>query len=263
MKYSEIKMAEMVSRYLNGAHKITLPKHRADRPDWYSEKGWEKKRLEVLKLEVKRQVKAGVTPVVYYVGAEEGEMPALCQMWGAKVVMFEPNPKVLPNIKAIWQANNLEDPLGFFIGFASNVTEMNPPNRDPLAVGFSNGWGEAAEGEVIGDHGFKELYLEADAFPQIKIDDVYTQDWGTKEMLPPPTIITFDCEGSEWQVMKGAEETLKKYKPTIFASISPEFMFHQFNQYSRDFRNWLIGFGYEETILDYQHELHTVYESLK
>jgi hypothetical protein len=75
----------------------------------------------------------------------------------------------------------------------------------------------------------------------------------------PPTIITFDCEGSDWQVMRGAEKTLRTHKPAIFASIHPEFMFHQFGEYSRDFRNWLIAFGYDETILDYQHELHAMY----
>lgn len=253
--YNKPIEADMVQAKLNGKYEIILPKHRADRPDWYTDEGWERARLDAMHDEITRQVQAGITPVVYYVGAEEGEMPALCQMWGAQVVMFEPNPLVLPNIRAIWEANELEQPLGFFVGFASNITDLNPPQQNPLAVGFSEGWCEAAYGELIGNHGFKELYQEADAFPQIKLDDV-------AEMYPKPTIISFDCEGSEWQVMKGAEEILARDKPVIFASISPEFMFHQFNQYSRDFRNWLIDFGYKETYLDYQHELHTVYEPL-
>jgi FkbM family methyltransferase len=248
-------MAEMVKATLNGRWDIILPKHRADRPDWYTEKGWERKRLDSLYAEIVRQKSEGITPVVYYVGSEEGEMPALCQMWGADVIMFEPNPLVLPNIRAIWEANNLDMPLGFFVGFASSVTDLNPINRNPLATGFEKGdreWPEAAYGEVIGNHGFKELYQEADAFPQIKLDDVAKQ-------FPEPTIITFDVEGSEWQVMRGAEKVMDKYKPTIFASISPEFMYHQYGEYSRDFRNWIIDHGYEEMFLDYEHELHTVY----
>jgi hypothetical protein len=75
----------------------------------------------------------------------------------------------------------------------------------------------------------------------------------------PPTIITFDCEGSDWQVMRGAEQAVREHMPAIFASIHPEYMFHQFGEYSRDFRNWLIAFGYDETILNYEHELHTMY----
>ena len=244
--------AELVKVILNGEYEIIIPKHRADRPAWYTKDGWEKPRLAALKAEIKRQVNAGTQPVIYYVGAEEGEMPALCQMWGAQVVMFEPNPLVLPNIKAIWVANKLEEPLGLFVGFASNVTDLCPPRPNLLAVGFTKHWPEAASGPIIGNHGFKELYQEADAFPQIKLDDML-------QHVPPPTIITFDCEGSEWQVMKGAEQLLRDWRPAVFASISPEFMFHQFKQYSRDFRDWLISFGYNETLLEYAHELHTRY----
>jgi FkbM family methyltransferase len=247
-------MAEMVKAKLNGQFEITLPKHRADRPDWYTEEGWEKARLDRLHGEIKWQLSKKIQPVVYYVGAEEGEMPALCQMWGAKVVMFEPNPLVFPNIKAIWDANKLDAPEGIYVGFASASTEENPAHLNPAITGKEiDGWPECAYGDVIGNHGFKELYQESDAFPQVKIDD-YVARTGLV-----PTIISFDVEGSEWQVMRGATDTLKDYKPTIFASISPEFMFHQFGEYSRDLRNWIIDKGYKETILDYQHELHTLY----
>lgn len=244
--------AEMVKAKLNGEYEIMIPKHRADRPDWYTEKGWERARLARLKNVINWQHKVDKKCVVYYVGAEEGEMPALCQMWGAQVIMFEPNPLVLPNVKAIWEANKLDTPLGIFVGFASDHTDLNPPQLNPLAVGFTTDWPEAADGEVIGNHGFKELYQEGDAFPQVRLDDLGND-------MPPPTIITFDVEGSEWQVMKGAERLLAEHHPIIFGSISPEFMYHQFGQYSRDFRDWIMGFGYHEEILDYQHELHVVY----
>lgn len=247
---------KMVKATLNGEHEIILPDHRAERPHWYTEEGWEKPRLKALKAEIEFQIGQGIDPIVYYVGAEEGEMPALCQMWGAKVVMFEPNPLVLPNVKAIWDANKLEKPLGLFVGFASSRTEDHPANQNPLAVGFTEDWPEAAYGPVIGNHGFKELYQEADAFPQIRLDDV-------AKVLPPPTIISFDVEGSEWEVMKGADGIMAAYHPTIFASISPEFMFHQFGQYSTDFRGWLKNFSYREQILDYQHELHTMYTPIE
>jgi hypothetical protein len=106
--------AEMVEALLNGSYRIILPKHRADRPEWYTEKGWERARLAALKEAI--QTKYFYDPTIYYVGAEEGEMPALCQMWGAKVVMFEPNPLVWPNIRAVWEANQLPRP---------------PPSRKP------------------------------------------------------------------------------------------------------------------------------------
>lgn len=160
---------KMVRAKLNGKYDIILPEHRAERPEWYTDKGWERERLDALHDEIKRQIKAGIQPVVYYVGAEEGEMCALCQMWGAEVMMFEPNPLVLPNIRAIWEANELDPPLALFVGFASNVTDLEPPMPNPLAVGFAKEWPEAAYGELIGNHGFKELYQEADALSLIHI----------------------------------------------------------------------------------------------
>jgi FkbM family methyltransferase len=247
--------AEMVKARLNGLYDVVLPKHRADRPQWYAAEGWERARLAALRKEVIRQRDAGGEPVVYYVGAEEGEMAALCQMWGAKVVLFEPNQRVWANIKAIWEANDLGRPAGLFVGFASASTELTPPNdfdiegRDVT----EDGWPLCAHGPVISDHGFKELYQESDSIPQIKIDDMVAS------IGLPPTIISFDCEGSDWQVMRGAEQTVREHKPVIFASIHPEFMFHQFGEYSRDFRDWIIALGYDEIILDYQHELHTMY----
>lgn len=244
-------MTEMVKAKLNGSFDIVLPKHRADRPEWYTEKGWERARLQAIHDEVKYQIKSGRQPVVYYVGAEEGEMPALCQIWGAEVVLFEPNPKVWPNMKAIWEANNLKPPMGTFEGFCSN--ETSPGAYNAL---YSREFPKVADGEVIGNHGFKELYLEGANYPQIRIAEAV----GYGE-LALPTIITFDCEGSDWEVLKGADSLLahKETIPTIFASIHPEFMFHQFGQYQREFRDWIIQFGYEEHILDYQHELHTAY----
>jgi len=233
-------MTEMVSATLNGRWTLTLPKHRAERPDWHDEAGWEKARLEALHDCITGQD----APTIYYVGAELGEMPALCQLWGADVVLFEPNPKAWPSIKMIWRANGLEDPITF-PGFASNVTSIL--NAHP-----ARGFPDCADVELEEAHGFKELHLEADNYPQVRLDDV--AGWFT-----PPTIISFDVEGSEWQVLRGAEGILREHRPTLFASIHPEFMFHQWGEYSADFRGWIKAFGYRETILAYEHELHCLY----
>lgn len=243
----------MVDCLVNGKYNIKMPEHRAARDEWYSENGWERARLDSMHEHL------GKGDVVYYVGAELGEMPALCQMWGAEVVLFEPNHTAWPSIKAVWDANDLTPPLAVFPGFASNKHQPDPINPDWELVkgnGYkigSDGWPRYSKGKIILEHGFSELFQEADGLPQFRIDDV------VREGLKPPTAITMDVEGSDFQVLLGAEQTIIKYKPKIWMSWHPEFQYHQYNLYTRDTRNWLIDRGYDEFYLDYQHELHMLY----
>lgn len=223
-----------------GLHEIILPQHRAD---WWSEHPeWERKRLDLMFHQV------GRGDVVYYVGAEEGDMPALCQMWGAKLILFEPNQAVWPNIKAIWDANNLSAPELSIQGFAGAITDMRQ-SRTPERSSF----GPWAEGEVTESGGFKELSDpgEIGEFAIDTIVEVY-QDI--------PTVICLDVEGSEWRVLEGAVKTLKKYKPRLFVSIHPEFMFRIYGEYQADLRKWIKDLGYREKLIDYEHEVHLFYD---
>lgn len=236
-------MTEMVETLINGRWPLLLPEHRAARPEWdLANGGWERERLDAMADRI------GPSDVVFYCGSEEGEFPALCQIWGAEVALFEPNPKVWANTKAIWDANKLHVPV-CWPGFASNET------RD-LGAELRQAWPECASGKVVGDHGFKELHLEAANYPQIRIDDAVAQ-W------KPPTVVCFDVEGSEFELLRGAEQTLHDHRPALFASIHPEFLYAQWGEYSRDLRNWIVSLGYQETILAYEHELHALYEPVR
>jgi len=236
-------MIEMVKTKINNEYEIVLPKHRADRPEWYTEKGWEKNRLRSMH----KNLKLG--DVVYYVGGEEGEMVALCQMWGAEVVIFEPNPKVWSHYPVLWKANNLEIPAVCIPGFASD-------KNNNLTRVYNREWPPEVEAKIESAHGFKELHSEGDKYGQITIDScVY--EYG----LQPPTAISLDVEGSEWAVLTGAEKVLTNHKPKIWLSGHPEFMIMYWNKYLWDLRYWLMQIGYKETMLDYQHEVHLFYES--
>lgn len=215
---------------INNKWNIWLPDHRADRPEWG---WWEKERLE--------RMHSTTVPgdVVYYVGAEEGDMAGLLAMWGAKLALFEPNEKVWPNIKVIWDKNDLPLPLACFSGFASNKTIGN---------GFIHL--DDVHGDLIGDHGFKELH-DPGIIPQVRIDDL---------TLLPPNMISIDVEGSEWEVLRGAEQTLKKYHPRIFLSLHPEFLFRIYGEYQFDLRKWIKDLGYTEKLLAFEHEIHLYYE---
>lgn len=236
--YGGIKiMVKMVKAVLNGKYVITLPEHRAARPEWYTLEGWEKPRLDHMHSTTKNG------DIVYYIGAEEGEMCALVSQWGAEVIMFEPNERVMPNIKAIWEANNLDMHDMFFAGFAGNQVAGNQELTFVKDI----------EGEVISDHGFKELRDPGER-PITTIDSM------VERTAMIPNMITMDTEGSEWEILQGAEKTLDEYHPRIYLSLHPEFLIDQYGKYSREVRDWLIGKGYEETLLDWQHEGHFVYE---
>jgi FkbM family methyltransferase len=235
-------MTEMIKCLINQEFEIVLPKHRADRPEWYKPHGWEKPRLKHM------HENLSCSDVMYYVGAEEGEFPALCQMWGTEVVLFEPNPKVWSHFPLLWNANNLKLPMVCIPGFASD--KINNLSRI-----YYNEWPPEVNDVIEAAHGFKELYLEGEIYGQITIDScVY--DHGIK----PPTAISLDVEGSEWRVLGGAERVLREYKPKIWLSGHPEFMLQQWNESLYNLRQWIKELGYTEIILDYQHEVHLFYE---
>lgn len=237
-------MIKMVKCKLNGQFDIVLPEHRANRPEWYTEQGWERKRLDHMHSTIKKN------DVVYYVGSEEADMTALCALWGARVVLFEPNPKVWSNARAIWEANDLPTPFTFQ-GFCSTETEIiDQPNS------FKKGWPECASLPIEAAHGFKELDKEATNYNQTRIDDI------VKQYLPPKHIM-LDVEGSEGHVLRGAENTLREHRPNIYLSLHPEFLRENFDEWGAELRKWIIDIGYKETLIDYPlHECHLVYEAL-
>ena len=106
---------------INDKFKIRLLKHRAD---FYRGREWEKERLNSMWKNINKH------DVVYYIGAEQGEMPALCQKWGAKVCLFEPNYTAWRSIYETWRINKLKRPLGLFAMFVGSETNLEPKNPD-------------------------------------------------------------------------------------------------------------------------------------
>lgn len=231
-------MVKMMDTLINNKWHILLPEHRHDRPEW---DWWEQERLQSMH----DTTKPG--DIVYYVGSEEGDMCGLLAMWGAKLVLFEPNDKVWPNTKAIWDANKLEKPLGFVNGFASDETK----NGEAVILD----WPDSAKGEIIHDHGFKELKAEDPEIPQISIDDLVASG-----KVPPPDMISLDVEGAEGRVLRGAEQTLRKYHPKIYLSMHYEFLYRQYNELYFDLQDWIKSLGYVHQYLGNQpHEQHELY----
>lgn len=243
-------MVEMVDTLINGRWTLKLPEHRAARPQWLIENGgWEPERLAAM-CEV---IKPGM--VVFDVGAEEGDMPALWASWGAEVVLFEPNPRVIPNIRAIWEANELPAPRGVFAGFAAKVTNLTPPQLESIfKESPRDGWPACAFGEVIGDHGFRNVCERFHDTPQITIDD-YCASHSVY-----PDVLTMDVEGAELEVLKGAAGVLSDRHPLVFASLHPAFIQDMYGQTVDDVHNFMDDLGYSGTFLAEDHEQHYLYQ---
>lgn len=228
---------------VNGRWPLLLPPHRAYRREW---PWWEAGRLAAMAAVV------GPTSVVWDVGAEEGDFPALWASWGAEVVLAEPNSRVWPNIAAIWRANRLRPPLLCWPGFLADTDAEMVRNTVPVPL---RGWPACADGPVIGDHGFCRVEERPD-LPTTTIDRLVSVG------VTPPTVVTIDVEGAELLVLDGARRTLLDHRPEVFVSIHPEFMAHHHGTLDGvcAVRAFMAEFGYDEQFLAIDHEHHWWFE---
>jgi FkbM family methyltransferase len=221
---------------INGRWEIALPDHRADRPQWGRPGGWERERLDAM-----REVISEGT-VVVDVGAEEGDLSGLYATWGARLALVEPNPRVWPNIRAVWEANGLEPPLLCVVGFAAD-------RDDPALDGeMAPPWPRCAYGEVVGDHGFLNLWERPDV-ARHRVDSL-------ARVLPPIEVLTIDVEGAELRVLRGAEGVLRDRRPTVFVSVHPGFMRDGYGDRPADLGAYMTWLGYEGWHLATDHEQH-------
>lgn len=234
-------MTEMEWIAVNDRWPLLLPDYRAARPEW---PWWEAQRLAAMYHHV------GPGDVVYDIGAEEGDFPALWASWGADVVLFEPNERVWPNIRAIFEGNRLVSRLwAVHVGFAGAESRHSDDYK------LLQGWPEAAFGPLIGDHAFCNLSERPDL-------DVVTIDECWAELgAPPPSVITMDVEGSEFEVLYGAISTIALHRPKVFVSIHQEFAREMYGH--EDVTKLILGFmegaGYESQFLCTDHEAHWMF----
>lgn len=228
-------MTQFVRTMINGRWPLHLLPHRATRPEWPF---WEAHTLALAYM----LIKPG--NIVWEVGAEEGDFPALYATWGAEVVLIEPNPHVWPQIKLHWQGNVAHEPLRSVVGLASDQTVSVEADYD---TGFTGGWPNVASGEVKPDHGFRHIWEHASVSPQFRLDDLG---------LPIPDLITMDIEGGELHALRGMEETLRQHHPQLIVSIHDGFLRELYGLSSDDVLAFMDGLGYEHRHLCTDHEAH-------
>ena len=112
---------------------------------------------------------------------------------GGRVLAFEPFTKYKNIIKKNQKLNNLHN-ISFFPFALSNV-------KKKTLIDYSHGIGSAS---ITRNFGNKKKYINTVVLDQIL-------DKGIKNL----SLIKLDIEGAEYLALRGAEKTLKKYKPTI------------------------------------------------
>lgn len=236
----------MIETNVNGRWPLLLPEHRAVRPEW---PWWEATRLAAMRHFIKP------ADLVYDIGAEEGDFPGLFASWGANVVLVEPNPKVWPNIRAIFEANALTDRMrGWYVGFAGDECRTILDWDLEHTANPEGPWPVCAHGPIIGDHGFLVIPERPDV-------SITTVDW-LAEHFGLPDVITIDVEGAELTVLRGASRVLRDNRPLVFVSVHIDLPWID-EKYPGDTGENLAVFmnehGYEGVYLTTDHEAHWLY----
>lgn len=228
---------------INGKWPLNLLEHRADRPEWPY---WEAATLGL----ANSLISEGT--VVWDVGSEEGDFPALFGSWGAEVVLIEPNPYVWPQIRIHWEANNTRPPLACLVGLASDhIDYATPDYRTGVNTKRRDGiWPHVAFGEVMPAHGFRHIWEHARVSPQFRLDRL---------PLEKPDLIMMDIEGGELFALRGCEKVLDESHPDVLVSMHPAFLRDLYDQTPEMVHEFMASVGYEGKLYATDHEEHWWY----
>jgi FkbM family methyltransferase len=204
---------------------------------------WEKERLEAMYHTIRKG------DVVLDIGSEHGDMSALFCKWSqTPMILIEAAYKYYYWTKMIFEMNDLPTPKTI-VGLASDETRNKPD--------VNNGWPQVADEEQIIEPGFVHLDenkgFMVETVPQIRLDDI---------KFDKLDVITMDTEGSEFNIIFGAENTLLKHRPQIFMSIHDKFLWDRYGQTVDDLIIHMQKLNYEPNYLATDHEQHWHFKPL-
>lgn len=148
--------------------------------------------------------------VVYDVGGHIGYLTILFSYLGAHVFVFEPGRNNLPylrtNVAQMNEVNIVESAVGERIGEAELLIEDLTGQNNSLAGDFQL---VANQREARG----VKVQTGRQTVPLTTIDHFTSEH-------PSPDLIKIDIEGYEWQAIQGAEEVLRREKPTLVLELT-------------------------------------------
>jgi len=170
----------------------------ADERNW-----WAGRHEPEVQAELQRRILPDV--VMYDVGAHIGfyALPAARQ--GARVIAFEPDPESAARLRSHAERNGLRDKLR--VVEAAVWSNANP------GITFRRGLPRSQGGVSSGEHSAVLASGESIAVPACSLDEFVA---GGES---PPQILKIDVEGGESEVLKGAADILRTYRPALLVEV--------------------------------------------
>lgn len=205
---------------------------------------WEKERIASMEKHLKKG------DVLFDIGSEQG----WCNLVYAEIVgpenmvLIEPTAEFWPNIKALWEKNFDVAPLCTLHALVSDKTARKPLN--PEYYGRQGRYPDSSNNDLIDRNKYTYIHDNNEKVPEIKLDD-FVEISGIV-----PDALTMDTEGFEHLILKGAEYTLKKYKPKLFISLHDDLALEHIGVDIKDTIEYLTSLGYVGEHLATDHEAH-------
>ncbi len=98
--------------------------------------------------------------------------------------------------------------------------------------------------------------VPVDGFEKVRVE-VTTLDAEIARLELNPSIIKIDVEGAEWDVLKGAEQALRQYRPVLFLSFHPDALAKR-DESVEAILDWLRRLGYRHEEIGRDHEIHVI-----
>ena len=164
-------------------------------PDWLRirERAWRERRKGEREIKIIPSLLANCNRAID-IGANVGVWSYWLSKYAKQVESFEPNPKIFNALKNI-KINNVNSYNIALSNKSGSVNLLIPKG----SKGFSNQGASLSPIKVQGEH--KSISIEAKCLDEYNFLDV--------------NFIKIDVEGHEHEVIEGAQETIKKFKPTM------------------------------------------------
>lgn len=219
-------------------HEFWLPRPLAD---WDVFAVWERARFHSMR----DNLTHGDT--LFDVGTEQGWCNLIYASFVGpeNMVLIEPTPTFWPNIYTTWYRNYTKSPRLCYDGLLSDTT--TDPRRNIV------GWPGNILQSLIDRNSYQYLWDHDAKVQEIRLDDLVDRTGVV------PSALTIDVEGGELSVLRGASDTLSRFRPKVWVSVHPDLLAAHYDATAGQVHDYMASFGYTATHLATDHEQHWFY----